>query len=458
MALVVSQETFDQVVRENVEDLDMDLEEAAEDAIQQFKAQGVDLGNIITDPNMKKESESELSSCIAHLSGFKYNDSNDSDLDRDLQTIRKWCDKGIQYRILAGKFKAYNALINVLSQSLDRGKILTSILKTLTSLLTGYPDLFDDDGADALLSVLSTSKEAEIVVACLKVAQACCLKHEKNRQKFANREIHTLITSLLELSNDSAILIETCELIKLLTLDDDIREQISRAHEHARLIAINNLCILCDLLGKNRNDMATAPHILAALSAIVVRNEFCEKVDQAGGIIHILDILAAHPDTERVNLQCLKMIKVLAGNDDVKLHLMQSGASPLLLAAMSRHKGSSVVSSAGCSCIAALALRSPDNAQVLVDNGAADALVDALKIHSKNGNVQRAACLAIRNLVSRNKGLCATFLSLGVEDLLNSVDKATCWDEAKAALRDLGCNVKLEEPFKGKGVKLSQGD
>lgn len=44
--------------------------------------------------------------------------------------------------------------------------------------------------------------------------------------------------------------------------------------------------------------MATAPHILSALSAIVVRNEFCEKVDQAGGIIHILDILAAHPDTE----------------------------------------------------------------------------------------------------------------------------------------------------------------
>lgn len=68
------------------------------------------------------------------------------------------------------------------------------------------------------------------------------------------------------------------------------------------------------------------------------------------------------------------------------------------------------------------------------------------------------ACLAIRNLVSRNKGLCSVFLSLGVEELLNSVDKAACWDEAKAALRDLGCNVKLDEPFTGKGVKLSHGD
>lgn len=59
----------------------------------------------------------------------------------------------------------------------------------------------------------------------------------------------------------------------------------------------------------------------------------------------------------------------------------------------------------------------------------------------------------MRNLVSRNKDLCNAFLSLGAEELLNSVDKS-CWDEAKAALRDLGCNVKLEEPFKGEGVKL----
>ncbi len=39
MALAISQESYDQVVRENVEDLDMTLEEAAQDAIQQFKAQ-----------------------------------------------------------------------------------------------------------------------------------------------------------------------------------------------------------------------------------------------------------------------------------------------------------------------------------------------------------------------------------------------------------------------------------
>ena len=51
-------------------------------------------------------------------------------------------------------------------------------------------------------------------------------------------------------------------------------------------------------------------------------------------------------------------------------------------------QGSVPISSAGCGCIAALALRNPDHSQILVDNGAADALVEALKIHNNNLKVQ----------------------------------------------------------------------
>lgn len=39
MVKVISQETFDAVVKENVEEFGLDLEEARKDAIQQFKAQ-----------------------------------------------------------------------------------------------------------------------------------------------------------------------------------------------------------------------------------------------------------------------------------------------------------------------------------------------------------------------------------------------------------------------------------
>ena len=39
MVKVISQETFDAVVKENVEEFGLELEEARKDAIQQFKAQ-----------------------------------------------------------------------------------------------------------------------------------------------------------------------------------------------------------------------------------------------------------------------------------------------------------------------------------------------------------------------------------------------------------------------------------
>ena len=44
----ITQETFDAVVRENIEEFEMDLHEAIEDAKDQFKTQGVDLSNLIT--------------------------------------------------------------------------------------------------------------------------------------------------------------------------------------------------------------------------------------------------------------------------------------------------------------------------------------------------------------------------------------------------------------------------
>lgn len=40
MAMFVTQDTFDEVVKENMEDFGMDRQSAAEDAVGQFKAQG----------------------------------------------------------------------------------------------------------------------------------------------------------------------------------------------------------------------------------------------------------------------------------------------------------------------------------------------------------------------------------------------------------------------------------
>lgn len=58
--------------------------------------------------------------------------------------------------------------------------------------------------------------------------------------------------------------------------------------------------------------------------------------------------------------------------------------------------------------------------------------------------------MALRNLVSRTPENCDPILALGGEELVNrAMSVSECHDEAKAALRDLGCKVELIERWKG---------
>lgn len=51
----VSQEAFDEMVKENMEDLGMDATEALEDAIQTLTLQGVDLSGISLSPSYYRQ-------------------------------------------------------------------------------------------------------------------------------------------------------------------------------------------------------------------------------------------------------------------------------------------------------------------------------------------------------------------------------------------------------------------
>lgn len=83
---------------------------------------------------------------------------------------------------------------------------------------------------------------------------------------------------------------------------------------------------------------------------------------------------------------------------------------------------------------------------------------DVFIFHLSSSNVlQKQACMCLRNLVARNQEHQQHFLELGAEDLLqHALTMPECHDEAKAALRDLGCQVALKELWKGEGRHLDQ--
>ena len=78
-------------------------------------------------------------------------------------------------------------------------------------------------------------------------------------------------------------------------------------------------------------------------------------------------------------------------------------------------------------------------------------LVKVMHMHPDAVKLQRQACMAIRNCVVRNRELIDAVLGEGAEAVLNIAlaKHKECADEAKAALRDLGCKVELRERWTG---------
>jgi armadillo repeat-containing protein 6 len=108
----------------------------------------------------------------------------------------------------------------------------------------------------------------------------------------------------------------------------------------------------------------------------------------------------------------MKLLKALAGNDKVKLQIINNGASPLIESALNRFKSNEVFAKVALGCISTLALRVKENSVALFATGIAETIVQTLKIHEQSKMVQRNGAWAIRNMVARAREQCDTFIGL----------------------------------------------
>ncbi|XP_038634067.1 armadillo repeat-containing protein 6 [Scyliorhinus canicula] len=112
----------------------------------------------------------------------------------------------------------------------------------------------------------------------------------------------------------------------------------------------------------------------------------------------------------------------------------------------------------GCAALGMFALRKPENCCVIMEGGGALMALQAMKTHPADVNVQKQACMLLRNLVARNPDFSQLILEMGAEVLILQA-KTThqdCEDLAKAALRDLGCKVELQEIWTGQKGGISR--
>ncbi|XP_012730147.2 armadillo repeat-containing protein 6 [Fundulus heteroclitus] len=457
----ITQETFDAVVRENMEEFEMDPDEALREAVEQFESQGVDLRCIVkvvptasSDDNQEEQPHEVLqaleSLCVGMDTGAL------PDLKAEITCFTEQCSLGFAQRYLAAQKDAYPVILSCCKKSTEEQDSVLAALSALAALTDGQPDLLDEEGRRFLLDVLQKYQaEPSVTRGAIRAVRHCCIKHEQNRQDLVKGGVLPLLTGAIARHSGCPELVKEASLaLRVMTFDDDVRVSFGQAHEHAKSIVLehNGLKILIEAAKAHRSNTSVLSELCATLSRLAVRNEFCQDICDLGGLKFMMTLLADSYESPELVRQVLSAIRALAGNDDVKDAVVKAGGVDLIVVAMNRHTSNPAVCEQGCACLSVLALRKPNNCKVIMENGGAMAAVQAMKTHPDAVNVQKQACMLIRNLVARVRTYNQQILELGAEALIVRALQTheDCGDLGKAALRDLECKVELRELWTGK--------
>ena len=159
-------------------------------------------------------------------------------LQKFAQAIQAECDIDLAKRCLAGKNKAYPALLATCKKFQSDEETMQSLLSALCALANGQPDLLDEEGIVwNCESLRITDSKPSVASLLVKFMRLNCTKHETNRQKYVASDIIAILSNTMSKYKDSAVVLkEVCAALRVLTYDDDIRVPFGKGHEHAKMI------------------------------------------------------------------------------------------------------------------------------------------------------------------------------------------------------------------------------
>ena len=287
----ITQDYFDSIVNENINEFEMGTQEAVEDAVAQLKSQGCDLSTIC---KYSRAEQDELLDALKRLSEFipTLNQANKEDpclkatIDDTLATlkiIKNKFNQDLSFRCLATRMEPLNAYsifmqffstLSPPSTNLDQSAdnqfnlLIESFLNTFQSYLHQQADVLDTNGLKSLIKLTSSDEHDEtradvfanshVLAAILKCINTSCQMCESNRQYFVENGLcENLMKLFLKHKTDDLILRVASQIIRSLLLDDDIRVAFGKSHEHAKFIAsqLNGIDVLLYIgLGESQSN------------------------------------------------------------------------------------------------------------------------------------------------------------------------------------------------------------
>eukprot|EP00967_Tisochrysis_lutea_P149822 scaffold288827_cov32-Tisochrysis_lutea.AAC.2 len=500
----ISQQTFDEAVQENMDDLEMGPDEALQDAIEQFTSQGINLSNIVKrvpgadpeeDPEPIKlsrklveqlgELDNEASEEIMFGSGmmrltFVTGEAQAAHaIGETAAALKKELQKHEDATTLAGANGAVDSLVSAALSLLrtEDAAPLVHVLECLTVLLMDAEnrERLGIRGCAALCIVARThASNGAQLRACFQAMRATMLVHEQHRQTLVKSGcvLKLAIDAMREHGKEKGwkepgALLAACGVVRATTLADDARARTSKGHEHAK--AAVDLGALPLLLDAARSSLASSPgplsELLATLSRLTVTDQICQQLAKMDALRLAITELANHVMDAQVAKQACFFLANISGNDKCKEQIREGHGHIAIVQAMLLHSNVGTMQVDAVSALGNMALRMPENCTAIAEAGGIPAIVHALGQHINMPRMQSKACLAIRNLVGRNEELRQPILDAGAEASIRAVMNAHTDDYmhnlAKAALRDLHCNVQLGVVFTGEvgeAKTLEQGD
>ncbi|KAI5577119.1 hypothetical protein BDE02_09G093200 [Populus trichocarpa] len=460
-ARTISQEAFDELVKENIEDLGMDPTEALEDAIQTLTLQGVDLSGIVTCvPGEGNVRENPVIKCLERLEelGFDNNGSNEmAGLFDQLAGLFSGVEGSGNVAI--GVRNGGVELVCSICSNIPIGseKVLVSALETLALLIHDVQStetFRSSDGPKMVVDILKDGSESlDILNSGFAVVAAAATSNEVVKELFMELKIDELILEALNIQSKGNIR-GLYDSIRVLLTPDDNRVVASQVYGYARRFA--KIGIARALVESLRAGL-TSPSLVSAsiaLKAVAccssssyfsfsfdLQDEICKSIAESGGIDAILKFIddSGEQGNKIVAKTCCSLLSKLAGCDSNKSAIVEKKGMNKLIQLSARFSDDPPVLQEVMSVFTVLCLRSPDNAARAMEAGAGDLAIQVMEKLSTVQQLQRNSCLMIRNLVVRNPEN-RTLLSHGIEKFIRraKVNHETCKDAATDALRDLG--------------------
>ncbi|GMN37553.1 hypothetical protein TIFTF001_006921 [Ficus carica] len=418
----ISQKAFDELVRENIDDLGMEPAEALHDAIETLTLQGVDLSGIVTCvPGEGGVKDNPVVQCLDGLKEFN-GGSEDRNLDSMAELFEKLAElcsaEGSGNAAVATRNGAVELVCSLSSKiGVDHGRVLVSALKAMAALLHDLQstETFRSSGGPLILIgfLNGGSEDLDILNSGFAVVAAAATGNEVLKELFMELKIDELILQTLHKENSGSIQ-SLYDAIRVLLTPDDTRvvaSQVSIDFSVCRkmyfLLVLAMFWFYCGVLVGSLQAGLSSPSLVSAsiaLKAVAVNDEICKSIAENGGIDAVLRCIdeSSEQGNKTVARVCCSLLSKLAGSDANKNAIVEKGGLDTLIKLSARISDDPFVLQEIMAIISVLCLRLPENAARAMEAGAGDLAIQAMQKFPAAQLMQRNACFMIRNLVVRN--------------------------------------------------------